>query len=226
MTAERQNRDMSIRSMCNLIRGHLARGRGRAARVALKSTRFPRRVQDSQNDLRCVIRLLRRYREQFPADDGTVKRALWRAVRAVTPPYVPGPAFDCLDVDNVKCELVATQGLVEAYASGRLSIVHRLLHYGYGEATEALDTLLNSGPYDGSLAPSALPETATRVLGETTSNFGTRPPIPVLRAAMTLGFVLGDPLHFERTHSFTQTHRPDLLPMLERLAGSIRDVLF
>ena len=217
---------MSIRATCESIRSHLARGRGRAARNAIRAARFPRRVQGARDDLRHVFRLLRLYRKRFPGEGETVKRTLWRAVRAVTPTFVPSPAFECLGVDKVECELVAKRRLLDDYATGRLSVVHRLFHYGYREAADALEVLRDSAPFDATLVPSTMPRGAVAVLRVTGDASGERPRLATLRAAVTLGVVVGDPLYVEHARSFIQNHRPDLIPTLHRLLGSVRDELF
>lgn len=212
---------MSIRATCESIRAQLSRGRGRAAKHAIRAVRFPRRTQDSRNDLRHVFRLLRLYHDRFPNDGSTVKRTLWRAVRAVTPTFVPSPAFECLDVDHVECELVAKSHLLEAYVTGRLSVVHRLFHHGYQEAAAALDVLRKSAPFSAVPLPPNLPDGAAAVLRVAGDVAGERPSVGVLRAAVTLGVIFGEPLYLQRARSFVQTHRPDLEPALERLAGSL-----
>lgn len=185
----------------------------------MRAVRFPRRTQDSRNDLRHVFRLLRLYHHRFPDDGGTVKRTLWRAVRAVTPTFVPSPAFECLGVDHVECELVAKSHLLDAYVTGRLSVVHRLFHHGYREAAAALDVLRNSVPFSADPLPPNIPDGAATVLRVAGDVAGERPPMGVLRAAVTLGVVIGEPLYLQRARLFIEAHRPDLGPSLERLAG-------
>ena len=139
----------------------------------------------------------------------------------MTPAFVPSPAFECLGVDTVQCELKATKDLLDDYASGRLSVIHRLLHHGYQEVADALDALRESAPYSGTALPSGLSERAAAVLRATSEDSGDRPSLGVLRAAVTLGVVLGDALYVERAHAFMKTRRPDLVPALVRLSASV-----
>lgn len=192
----------------------------------MRAARFPRRVQGARDDLRHVFRLLRLYRRRFPDEGEAVKRTLWRAVRAVTPRFVPSPAFECLEVDRVECELIARRRLLDDYVTGRLSVVHRLFHYGYGEAADALEILRNSTPFDPALIPLAMPRGAVAVLRAIGGASGERPRLAALRAAMTLGVVIGEPLYVEHARSFIWTHRPSLMPVLDRLLRYVREDRF
>lgn len=209
---------MSIKATCDVIRCHLAKGHGRAAKRALQSMRISRRLCDSRDNLRHVLRVLGRYQSEFPDDAEIIKRALWRAVRALTPAYVPSPAFDCIHVETVDTDLKATRNILDAYASGRLSVMHRLYHYGYREAVDALDAIRKAEPYDANRAPSAFPRVATKVLHcFGTPQATTKPTLSVLRAAMVLSVVASEPLHSRRALRLVLLQRPDLVTTIDRV---------
>jgi len=212
---------MSVRHMCSHLRECIKGGRRKRAREALGLLKVPCRVSQAKQDLQHILRALRQYQSRFPNDKALTKRTLWRAVRALTPRYVPSPAFERLYIDTVECDLESNRKVLDAYASGRLSIVHRLLHYGYAEAADALEVLADEHPGAGSKLPPGYPPEAAAILRASQDDTApkARPSLRALRAAMVLSFVITDDLHACVTAAFIRARRPHLLPFLHRVAA-------
>lgn len=211
----------SVRAMCDRLRLCARNGRRHDALDAIKSLKVPRRAGAAKQSIQLVLRALRQYDARFPHDRSRTKRTLWSAIRSLTPRYFPSPAFERLYVDEFPCDLQSTTAVVEAYASGRMSIVHRLLHYGYAEAADALSTLQSLCPGTSAKVPAGYPRAAELILREARGGAlgDARVPLAALRAATVIAVVAADEFHLDCTAAFIQSRRPDLVQLLRRVAG-------
>jgi hypothetical protein len=165
-----------------------------------------------------VLCALRHYDKRFPHETANTRRALWHAVRSLTARYIPSPAFEKLYIDNIPCDLDAT--VAPEYVCGKMSILHRLCHYGYGEAARALDVLRERCPGTSDHVPAGYPTNAAAVLQAVRgTNTGTAPAsLETLRAAAVVALVTSEEWHLKNAWSFIQSRRPDLEDTLHLVA--------
>ena len=209
----------SIRSVCAELRLCAKSGRRHKAHSAIRSFRIPRRRSGSKRNMQAVLCALRHYNSRFPHDVSNTRSALWRAVRSLTPRFIPSPAFEKLYVDNLPCDLGAF--VAPAYVSGKMSILHRLYHYGYGEAARALDVLREECPGSSHQVPAGYPAGAEAILRAVRGNDSGSTPLSLeaMRAAVVVALVTAEDWHLENARSFIQSRRPDLLDTLRLVAG-------
>ena len=209
----------SIRSVCANLRLCAKSGRRHKAHSAIHSFRIPQRRSGSKRNMQDVLSALRHYNSRFPHDTSSTKSALWRAVRSLTPRHVPSPAFEKLCVDNVPLDLDAADA--PAYVSGKMSILHRLYHNGYGEAARALDVLRKECPGTSDQVPAGYPAGAEAILRAVRGNDSGSMPVSLeaLRAATVVALVAAEDWHLENARSFIQSRRPDLVDTLRLVAG-------
>ena len=208
----------SIRAVCAGLRLCAKTGRRHKAHSAIRSFQIPRRLSGSKRNMQDVLSALRHYNSRFPHDTPGLKKALWRAVRSLTPRHVPSPAFDKLCVDNVPLDLDAADA--PAHVSGKMSILHRLYHNGYGEAARALDVLREGCPGTSHQVPAGYPAGAEAILRAVrgTNTGTTRASLQTLRAAAIVALVASEEWHLGNVWSFIQSRRPDLEDTLHLVA--------
>ena len=209
----------SIRAKCTGLRLCAKSGRRHKAHEAIRSFNIQRRPSGSKRDMRDILCALRHYDKRFPHEAANTRRALWHAVRSLTPRFIPSPAFEKLYVDSVPCDLGAADA--SKYLSGKMSILHRLYHYGYAEAASALNTLRERCPGTSHTVPSGYPADAQAILcavrGDNTGSIPAS--LQVLRAAAVVALVVAEDWHLENAWSFIQLWRPDLVHTFHLVAG-------
>lgn len=200
----------STRAICTEFKEGIHTSKRLFSHRAVRALKINKRVSSAHSDMKCVMSALRKYSSVFPSDRVATKHAMWRAVRAITPRYIPTPAFERIYAEDVDYDFSGRHCNIERYTSGRMSIVHRLFHYGYGEATAAIDLLVGVLGLCMPRVPSSYSPIAKRVLmifyasGEDTKAAS----VHVLRAGVIVAHVFSDSTEFDRTLQYARAHKP------------------